>query len=106
MERKFPKNVRQVGNVSDTPKIYVEDYVDTYLDQLRAQAKEEPEGALLLGENAVVEGQECVYITGAVRIESALSIFRAGTWWGGLWQRPADPLCSAAAWYSSMRSWA
>ena len=69
MERKFPKNVRQVGNVSDTPKIYVEDYVDTYLDQLRAQAKEEPEGALLLGENAVVEGQECVYITGAVRIE-------------------------------------
>ena len=69
MERKFPKNVRQVGNVSDTPKIYVEDYVDTYLDQLRAQAKEEPTGALLLGENAVVEGQECVYITGAVRIE-------------------------------------
>ena len=69
MERKFPKNVRQVGNVSDTPKIYLEDYVDTYLDQLRSRAKEEPTGALLLGENAVVEGLECVYITGAVRIE-------------------------------------
>ena len=69
MERKFPKNVRQVGNVSDTPKIYLEDYVDTYLDQLRTRAKEEPTGALLLGENAVVEGLECVYITGAVRIE-------------------------------------
>lgn len=69
MERKFPKNVRQVGNVSDIPKIYLEDYVDTYLDQLRSRAKEEPIGALLLGENAVVEGLECVYITGAVRIE-------------------------------------
>ena len=69
MERKFHKNVRQVGNVSDTPKIYLEDYVDTYLDQLRSRAKEEPTGALLLGENAVVEGLECVYITGAVRIE-------------------------------------
>ena len=69
MERKFPKNVRQVGNVSDIPKIYLEDYVDTYLDQLRTRAKEEPTGALLLGENAVVEGLECVYITGAVRIE-------------------------------------
>ena len=69
MERKFPKNVRQVGNVSDIPKIYLEDYVDTYLDQLRSRAKEEPTGALLLGENAVVEGLECVYITGAVRIE-------------------------------------
>lgn len=69
MERKFPKNVRQVGNVSDIPKIYLEDYVDTYLDQLRSRAREEPTGALLLGENAVVEGLECVYITGAVRIE-------------------------------------
>ena len=29
MERQLPKNVRQIGNVSDSPKIYVEDYVDT-----------------------------------------------------------------------------
>ena len=28
MERQLPKNVRQIGNVSDNPKIYVEDYVD------------------------------------------------------------------------------
>ena len=34
MENKFPKNVRQIGNVSDTPKIYVEDYVDTFLNQI------------------------------------------------------------------------
>ena len=27
MERQLPKNVRQIGNVSDSPKIYVEDYV-------------------------------------------------------------------------------
>lgn len=69
MERKFPKNVRQVGNVSDTPKIYVEDYVDTYLNQLKSRAQENPVGALLLGENTITEEQECVYITGAVRIE-------------------------------------
>ena len=31
MEQQFPKNVRQIGNVSDSPKIYVEDYVDTFL---------------------------------------------------------------------------
>ena len=29
MERQFPKNVRQIGNVSDEPKSYMEDYVDT-----------------------------------------------------------------------------
>ena len=27
MGRQLPKNVRQIGNVSDNPKIYVEDYV-------------------------------------------------------------------------------
>lgn len=30
MENQFPKNVRQIGNVSDIPKVYVEDYVDTF----------------------------------------------------------------------------
>ena len=34
MERQLPKNVRQIGNVSDSPKIYVEDYVDTFFAQL------------------------------------------------------------------------
>ena len=43
MENKFPKNVRQIGNVSDTPKIYVEDYVDTFLNQICDKAdKEQP----------------------------------------------------------------
>lgn len=28
MERQIPKNVRQIGNVSDSPKIYVEDYAE------------------------------------------------------------------------------
>ena len=69
MERKFPKNVRQVGNVCDTPKIYVEDYVDTYLAQLRDKASDMPVGALLMGESLSIEGQECVCITGAVQIK-------------------------------------
>lgn len=69
MERKFPKNVRQVGNVCDTPKIYVEDYVDTYLAQLKDKVSDMPVGALLMGENLSIEGQECVCITGAVQIK-------------------------------------
>ena len=50
MERQLPKNVRQIGNVSDNPKIYVEDYVDTYLNQLREKAREQPVGVILTGE--------------------------------------------------------
>ncbi len=52
MERQLPKNVRQIGNVSDNPKIYVEDYVDTYLNQLREKAKEQPVGVILAGRSA------------------------------------------------------
>lgn len=69
MERQFPKNVRQMGNVSDEPKIYVEDYVDTYLNQLKEKAAKEPVMAVLAGEIVTQEGQEVVYISGAVRVE-------------------------------------
>lgn len=68
MERQLPKNVRQIGNVSDEPKIYVEDYVDTYLNQLKDKAKDEPVGIALAGEILVLEGQSVVYISGAFRL--------------------------------------
>ena len=48
MENKFPKNVRQIGNVSDTPKIYVEDYVDTFLNQICDKADNKQVGAFLV----------------------------------------------------------
>lgn len=69
MERQFPKNVKQVGNVSDSPKIYVEDYVDTFLNQLKEQGKESMVGAFLIGEHVVIEEQECIYVTGAVQMK-------------------------------------
>lgn len=68
MEKEFPKNVRQVGNVCDEPKIYVEDYVDTYLSQIRMKAQEAPVAAALTGETAEHEGQTAVYISGAVQM--------------------------------------
>ncbi len=49
MERQLPKNVRQIGNVCDEPKIYVEDYVDTFLGQLQEKAMEKPVAAALTG---------------------------------------------------------
>ena len=69
MEKQFPKNVRQIGNVCDEPKIYVEDYVDTYLNQLRQKALDNPAGAVLVGERHEQEGQEVVYILGALQMK-------------------------------------
>ncbi len=67
MERQFPKNVRQIGSVGDEPKIYVEDYVDIYLNQ-QEQAAETPVGVILIGEILKLEGQDVVCISGAMRI--------------------------------------
>lgn len=68
MERKLPKNVRQIGNVSDNPKIYIEDYVDTFLMQLCEQTEEEPQGAFLIGDVHSEEGQDYIFIYGAIRM--------------------------------------
>lgn len=68
MERQIPKNVRQIGNVSDTPKIYVEDYVDTFFAQLCDKTGETPVGAFLVGDIQSTEEEEYVYIYGAIRM--------------------------------------
>lgn len=68
MERQIPKNVRQIGNVSDTPKIYVEDYVDTFFAQLCEKAGETPVGAFLVGDFVKSGKEEYVYIYGAIQM--------------------------------------
>ena len=69
MERQLPKNVRQIGNVCDEPKIYVEDYVDTFLGQLQERAMEKPVAAALVGEITKCEDKVVVYISGAIQAE-------------------------------------
>ena len=67
MENKFPKNVRQIGNVSDTPKIYVEDYVDTFLNQFCENTEEEINYVFLIGHTVRQDELDCIYISGALR---------------------------------------
>lgn len=69
MERQLPKNVRQIGNVSDTPKVYVEDYVDTYLNQLKEKAKDQPAGIILAGEMLDLGDEKAVFVSGAVQLK-------------------------------------
>ena len=72
MERQIPKNVRQIGNVSDSPKIYVEDYVDTFFAQLSDKYRDDPQkplGAFLIGDFQTYEGEDYVYIYGAIQMQ-------------------------------------
>ena len=70
MERQIPKNVRQIGNVSDSPKIYVEDYVDTFFAQLseKSEKAKGPVGAFLVGDIQSVDDEDYVYIYGAIQM--------------------------------------
>ena len=49
MERQFPKNVKQIGNVSDSPRIYVEDYVETFLNQIGRTGKRSDDNGIFAG---------------------------------------------------------
>ena len=73
MEKQFPKNVKQIGNVSDSPRIYVEDYVETFLNQLEEQGREVTITAFLLGEKVQIEGEECIFVTGALQVKDSIS---------------------------------
>ena len=68
MERQLPKNVRQIGNVSDTPKIYLEDYVDTFFLQLCEKAAEKPVGAFLIGDFQHTLSEDYIYVYGAIQM--------------------------------------
>ena len=76
MEREIPRNVRQIGNISGGPKIYVEDYVDTFFGQISDQT-EEIRGAFLIGEMEDKEHPDYIYITG-VQHTSDLSVYGSG----------------------------
>lgn len=69
MQRKVPKNIRQIGYANENDKVYMEDYVDTYLNQLCDKADEHAEGAFLIGEQILEDGKRHTYIYGAVNMK-------------------------------------
>ena len=66
--REFPKNVRQIGVPLPGQKIYLEDYVITYLKQSFVHAQE-PVVVLLLGKNGEEKAEKAAFIYGAMVLE-------------------------------------
>ncbi len=63
---KLPKNIRQVGNPSGNKRIYIEDYVITYLSYISRPGSTHARGAILLGEIKHSQVGDIVFISGAV----------------------------------------
>lgn len=67
-ETALPKNVRQIGDIQGNQRIYMEDYVVTYIH--RKEKQEEKEGFLgvFLGEMQKSEGETRLFIRGLMNI--------------------------------------
>ena len=66
---KLPKNIRQVGEWDQVVKLYIEDYVNTYLKRLYPAGGQDLRVGLLLGEIRTEEGIPFLFIDGALEME-------------------------------------
>lgn len=81
----LPKNIRQIGVPNGNRRIYIEDYVMTYLNQLANPNSTFARGAILVGECVKGANGEVVFISGALaaqnlELDLEESIFDGETW--------------------------
>jgi hypothetical protein len=67
---KMPKNIRQVGKSNATKKIYVEDYVMTFIKQLASGDFSGCKIAVLLGQCVKIDNSRNIFISGAVEVKN------------------------------------
>lgn len=65
----LPKNIRQVGEPDGGYRIYMEDYVHTFVKKAQELAGNELCAGILLGKSAKIESEQCVFINGAILVE-------------------------------------
>ncbi len=66
---KMPKNIRQVGKSNTVRKIYVEDYVMTFIKQLASGEFSGCKLAVLLGQCVKIDNRRNIFISGAVEVK-------------------------------------
>lgn len=66
---KLPKNIRQIGERDQIVKLYVEDYVNTYLKRLYPAGGQDLRVGLLLGEVRNQDGTPYLFVDGALEME-------------------------------------
>ena len=82
---KLPKNIRQIGEGDSVVKLYLEDYVNTYLKRLYPTGKQTLRAGLLLGTMEQHDGTPYIFVDGAMELEDVETdgekiIFSENTW--------------------------
>lgn len=69
----LPKNIRQIGEVEEGTKVYIEDYVMTYFKQLATYEAESEIVLILYGYRREINGTCYYFISGAIRVKEVNS---------------------------------
>lgn len=62
----IPKNIRQIGNPQGEQKIYIEDYVVSYINKIARPENIYSRGAILVGETKNTKNGSAIFISGAI----------------------------------------
>ena len=72
---KLPKNIRQIGERDNIVRVYVEDYVNTYLKRLMPKGGQDLRAGVLLGNLEEHGGVPYVFIDGALEKDGSGLVF-------------------------------
>ncbi len=81
----LPKNIRQIGSPSVNRRIYIEDYVMTYLSQMANPNSSFARGAILVGESYQNAGGQVTFISGALAAQNLELDLEESTFDGETW---------------------
>ena len=81
----LPKNIRQIGMPTGNRRIYIEDYVMTYLKQLANPNSTFARGAILVGESVRGAYGEVVFVSGALAAQNLELDLEETTFDGETW---------------------
>ena len=68
----LPKNIRQIGERDEVVRLYVEDYVNTYLKQVYPSGGPGLRVGLLLGNSDSQQEVPCLFVDGALEMEEVV----------------------------------
>jgi LysM repeat protein len=72
-ELRLPSNIKQIGSISSGSKIYIEDFVYTYLNQYAEAGDYCEKIAFLIGSYLIVGGEQVLFVCGAVQGQHTVS---------------------------------
>lgn len=84
---KLPKNIRQIGDRDDTVRLYIEDYVSTYLKRLFPSGGQDLRAGLLLGTERTERGIPFIFVDGALEMENVTAEGEKVEFTEGAWKK-------------------